>query len=816
MKQFPPDPDIARGDSLRDSGALDEAVAAYLSITIARPDYPLAHFKLGTVYERQGKKDQAEACYRRALNLAANYAQAANNLALLLAGRGEVGEAEGLYRQALAESVDYYEAHLNLADLLIATGRPTEALYYSQRALSLQPDSALAKQQLGGSLIDYGRITEAMDLLNQSLSLTQNKAATWANLGRCHMLRGNMEASEECCRKALDIDPSLLPTWHNLLLASNYSQKDRAEVFQLHQSFGEYMASRAKASRHITYDNPINPDRRLRIGFLSSDLRRHSVSHFIEGPLRHLDPARFEAWAYYGYQTEDYRSQELKPLFHRWKNIFRVKAEEVAEQIRLDRIDILVDLSGHTGGNRLDVLALKPAPIQVSWIGYPNTTGLQTMDYRIVDALTDPPGDADNFYSETLLRLPQSFLCYTPPKEAPELAPPPCLKSGKVTFGSFNTRTKVGKSTLGLWKAVLDAVPGSDLVIKSVGGLRDQEEREDFLLQLETAGIHRNRISLYSVASSLVEHLEQYSGIDICLDTFPYHGTTTTCEALWMGVPVVSLVGDRHASRVGLSLLSNANLVDLIAKDAADFVRISSELAADKDRLTSLRTGMRDRLAGSPLLNAIAAARNLESGFQDIWKRWCEKQVASTATVTALADTGQALDSGCRRLNIGGTTPKEGWKILNAMPGVGVDYLGDIRNLDMFESNSIEEIYASHVLEHVNQQEILPTLKGIHRILVPGGKFYISVPDLDVLCHQFHNPRLEMPQRFHLMRMMFGGQTDAFDYHYIGLNLEFLVNYLQNAGFYSLEQVENLDLFEDTSCFAPHGVPISLNLIAIK
>jgi predicted O-linked N-acetylglucosamine transferase (SPINDLY family)/predicted SAM-dependent methyltransferase len=817
MKEFPPDPEIERGDTLRDAGALDDAMAVYLNITAERPDYPQGHFKLGTAYEQLEKLDLAEASYRKALSLAADYGQAANNLALIMIKRGDNADGETLLRQALAESIDFFDGHLNLANLLARTARPTEALYYYQRALALQPDSIVAKQQYAPMLIEYARLNEAMDLLTEVLDIAPRPAVCWTNLGRIHLMRGNIEGAESCSRKATEIEPSLLASWSNMLMATNFGNKSPEEVFRIHRSFGEHFEAATNETPPQPHANPPNPEKKIRVGFVSSDLRRHSVGYFVEGPLAHLDREKFEAWAYYNFPSEDYRSAVIKPLFHRWRNIMGMGAADVATLIRNDRIDILFDLSGHTGGNRLDVFLLKPAPIQVAWIGYPNTTGLRAMDYRIVDAITDPPGESDRYHTETLVRLPSTFLCYTPPKEAPPVAAAPCLHNGYVTFGSFNTRTKLGRETMVLWKRALDAVPSSKLIVKSLTGLRDSNEKDDFFAQLAEVGIARDRVTLLTYSTLLEEHLGLYEHIDICLDTVPYNGTTTTCEALWMGVPVITLAGDRHVSRVSASLLTNAGMSEFVARSAEDFARIATDLAADYGRLGRMRAEMRERLAASPLLDAAAMARELEVAFHGLWHQWCNARLASYDASTS-ADEGTELSppSVGIKLNIGGIDVKDGWKILNAQPGPGIDYVGDIRNLERFADDSIEEVYASHVIEHIGQNDVLPTLKGIHRILVPGGKFYISVPDLDVLCHQFLNPRFETLQRYHTMRMMFGGQTDDFDYHQVGLNLEFLADYLREAGFYSVEQVEKFELFEDTSCFAPYGVPISLNLIAVK
>lgn len=768
---------------------------------------------------RLGQSVEAEAQMRKALALDPGYGDAANNLSILLMGRKAYEDAEPLLRGAIGNDINHFSLHINLGDLLTNTGRLPEALYYFRRAVEMDPKSGFAKERLARPLIDLHKITEAMSLLETALNEDPSIATGWVNLGRCHLVRGNIADADRCNQTALEKDPDLLAAWMNLVFAANYLQKPRRDVFELHLAAASRLLKKNATHRFSSHGNKPLVDRRLRIGFVSGDLRRHSVSYFIEGPVAQLNKENFETWAYFNYRAEDYRSEELKPLFHKWQNIFGQRDIDVAELIRRDEIDILVDLSGYTGSNRMEVFAMQPAPIQVSWIGYANTTGMETIAYRLTDALADPVDDADQFASESLVRLPAGFLCYSPPTEAPTPAPRSLRPPGHVRFGSFNARTKIGVQTMALWKKVLDHIPESTLTIKSGVGLNDQIGRDTLLDALTRFGLPRERISVLGFVDSATAHMAAYDSIDICLDTVPYNGTTTTCEALWMGVPVVTLIGDRHASRVGLSLLTHAGLAELVASDEAEYLEIAKGLAYAPEHLLSLHTSLRKRLEGSSLLDPKGMARNIEQAFRSMWSRWCADHAQQT-TDSLVADPAAArwaeTSAGAMRLNIGGTKRKDGWKILNVTPGPDVDFLGDIRNLDEFESGSCQEIYASHVIEHVDQNQIVNTLRGLHRLLIPGGRLYISVPDLSVLCHQFLNPRFDQPERYHVMRMIFGGQTDSHDYHQIGLSLEFMADFLGKAGFYSVEQVEAFNLFNDTSTFAPYGTPISLNLIAIK
>ncbi|MCX7149140.1 MAG: FkbM family methyltransferase [Rhodocyclales bacterium] len=626
--------EIERGDALRDSGALDEAVIVYQQVMAAEPGLATGPYKLATAYQRLKRLDDAEAWFRQALDLDPDYPEAMNNLGIILAGRGELDAAEKLYRDALAKQIDYFEAHINLGNLLFESARRTEALYYYRRAIQLRPDSALAKERMGPLLRDLGRISEALDMLQQAVELNPKSAFAWNNLGTCHISRGDIAAAEESLQEALRHEPTLSPAWVNLMLISNWRSNDRERVYDLHRSFGLHMTEQKGTDRFTHYANVADRERRLRVGFVSGDFRRHSVSYFIQAPLSRFDRSRIEAWAYFSHPWEDDRTQELKPLFAEWRNIYGLSDDEAAAMIRRDGIDILIDLTGHTNHGRLGLFALKPAPVQVSWIGYPNTTGLSTIDYRITDEYADPAGTSEIYHTETLIRLPDSFLCYSPPKEAPDLAPPPCVENGRISFGSFNTRVKIGDETLALWRQVLAAVPDAGLVIKSAVGLAEQAGRDELLEKIKLAGIDAKRVTIHSAAGPLGDHLALYSSIDICLDTFPYQGTTTTCEALWMGVPVVTLAGEAHVSRVGVSLLSNVGLQELVAHTAAEYVRIAAGLAGDKSRLAELRATMRQRMLDSPLLDAAAMARNLEQALRRMWVGYCENRPTEAAPET--------------------------------------------------------------------------------------------------------------------------------------------------------------------------------------
>jgi predicted O-linked N-acetylglucosamine transferase (SPINDLY family) len=370
------------------------------------------------------------------------------------------------------------------------------------------------------------------------------------------------------------------------------------------------------------FPNPRDPERKLKIGLVSPDLFDHSVGYFVRPMLEHRDRAKFEYTIYATGGRADAITQRINQSSDAWRDIPRNPDPDFINQIRADKIDILIELSGQTHGNRLMALRLRGAPIQMTYIGYPNTTGVQSMDYRIVDSLTDPAG-AEQWATERLIRLDPCFLCYTPRDDAPPLADPPCLKNGFVTFGSFNSLKKLTPTTLALWCRLLREIPNSRLIIKS-GTVFADRAREHLAKQFQMHGIDEARIDVLDRLDSKTDHLALYNDVDIALDTYPYHGTTTTCEALYQGVPVTSLLGNLHASRVGLSLLSCVNLSDLATATPEKFISTAKTLAADPARLSTLRRSLRATMLNSPLCNAPAYAKRLESALRETWRAFCK------------------------------------------------------------------------------------------------------------------------------------------------------------------------------------------------
>ena len=575
------------GALLQKLGRFAEAESRYRGVIAFAPDAVAAHNNLGNVLQVLGRREDAATCFARAAGLEPGSAVAHSNLANVLRELGRLPEAETHGRQAVALDPAFPEAHYNFGNVLQALGRASEAEVCLRRALELRPGYREAHTSLGNALKDLGRVDEA----------------------------------QACFRRALQLDPGDRDARSNLLLALNYSDRSsRAEAYAEHAEWARQHG--VPAADFMPHANDRDPRRKLRIGYVSGDFRRHSVAYFIEPVLAQHDRSRFEVVCYSNVALPDPMTGRLMQLADRSHTITGINDADVAERIRADGIDILVDLAGHTAGNRLDVFAMQPAPVQATYLGYPNTTGLSAIGWRVSDVYADPPGDGDAFHSERLARLPHSFLCFQPPVEAPGVQPPPCLANGHVTFGSFNVLPKVTPEVIRTWSEILQRVPHSRLLLKALG-LGDAVSRAQVLARFAQQGIAADRITVLPMEASLEDHLARYHEMDIALDPFPFNGTTTTLEALWMGVPVVALAGDRHSGRVGASLLSNLDQADLIAATREDYVGLAVSLGGDTARLVQLRRKMRERLGASPLRDEASFVRDLERTYRDMWTDWC-------------------------------------------------------------------------------------------------------------------------------------------------------------------------------------------------
>ena len=597
------------GNILKDLGRYDEALTSYDKALAVDPTLAEAFYNAGNALRELGRPAEALDRYDRALALRPDYAAAHTNRGNALGDLGRFDDALASFDRAVAVRPDFAEAHYNRGNALAALDRGDEAIAAYDRALALQPDHVAALNNRGIALQAARRFDAALASYERALACAPDDADALNNLGNLRHEQGRVAAAIDAYGRAVGLRPDRTGPASNLLLLRNYTDAlSPAEMLAAHRDWERHLAVPPPA--------PFPPRRagRLRIGYVSADFRTHSVAYFFEPLLAHHDRSLVELFCYAHGRQADATTERLRALADHWVPIEGRTDAEVAARIRADGIDLLVDLGGHTGNSHLPVFAHRAAPVQVTWLGYPNTTGLAAMDYRLTDGIADPPGATDPFHSERLVRLEHGFLCYRPPAGAPDVAPPPPGARGFVTFGSFNHPAKLSDETVRVWSQLLDRVGDSRLLLKSKA-FEDDSTRRHHRDRFAAAGLAPDRLDLVGHIDDPQGHLAAYGRIDVALDPFPYNGTTTTCEALWMGVPVVTLAGTRHAGRVGASLLHRVGLDELVAGDPAAYVALAAELAEDRSRLETLRAGLRDRLTASPLLDGAGFARSVETAF---------------------------------------------------------------------------------------------------------------------------------------------------------------------------------------------------------
>lgn len=562
----------------------------------------------------------------------------------MLVSTGKPAQAEPILRRQLQRDPGDVLANHVLSYALMQLDRCEQAVFFAEKAAAGRPQDAAMWDVLGTILIQLGEKVRARDAFRKAVAIETTSAGIWNGLASVLTQLGEFEEALSAYEKAHALAPDNIPFVCNYAYALgeasrpedaiqllrktaarfpnaaeirvqlssilNYSDRvSREEIFEHHAALGRLIEAKVKPPARIEARR--RDGRPLRIGLLSGDFRDHSCARFIEPILRGRDRAAATFYLYHASDKCDAVTQRLKALSDEWRDVCKLDDVAAAARIRRDELDVLVELGAHTAGNRLNVTLHRPAPVIATYLGYPNTTGFRCIDARLVDSNTDPAGppwNADEFATECLVRLDPCFVCYQPDPDSPDVAAPPSASSEHVTFGSFNKLTKASDTTLDLWANVLAAAPNSRLVLKGAA-IKVPHSRERLMAALKKRGIAESRLDLLPSAPTTREHLEQYARVDIALDTFPYHGTTTTCEALWMGVPVVTLAGLAHAARVSVSLLRCVGLDECIANTPESYVRIAAGLADDRARIAAIRSAMRERVRTSPLCDAEGFAR---------------------------------------------------------------------------------------------------------------------------------------------------------------------------------------------------------------
>jgi predicted O-linked N-acetylglucosamine transferase (SPINDLY family) len=578
------------------------------------------------IHSERGDHARAEGHCRQALARNPGSGRASLILGQLLEARGDLEGACSTYRAATDIRPELIAVWNALGCVLERLRRPDEAVEAYKEALARRPNEPAVLNNLGNALRTQGRFTEAEVAYRAGLALAPASAELLNNVGGICASQARYDEAEAALRSALGLKPDFTQAHSNLVFWMNYNpSRTVQEIFAAHVGWGtRHGVAVPRVASHV---NLPDAERRLRVGYVSPDFRRHAVAYFVEPVLRAHDRSRFEVICYAEVPSGDNITERFRSLSDGWRQTCGMTDEALAATIESDAIDILVDLAGHTRGNRLPVFARKPAPVQVNFLGYCNTSGLESMDWRVTDRTADPAG-AERFYTERLRRLEPCFFCYGPPGGAPEVSALPAMSSGTITFGSLSTPAKIGTAVIDLWVKVLHACSGSRLLIarRSLKG----EVRTRFERAFASAGIGPGRVELcHAIPSGFQSHLGVYGRIDISLDTFPWSGHTTSCEALYMGVPTVTLTGDRHASRMVASLLRGVGLPHLVADTPEAYITIARNLAADIPALARLRAGLRAQFLASPVCDAEGFTRKLEAAYRDMWRAWCNGNLRS-------------------------------------------------------------------------------------------------------------------------------------------------------------------------------------------
>jgi len=615
---------IAEGRRAENEGDPVKACERYREAVARAPKHPSAHLNLGVGLEAAGDEEGAQGCYERVLAIDPGNAYASYNLGKLHYQRQAFPQAERCLHAALERKPEFPEAYVVLSNIHDARGEYGKAASALEIALRQRPDYAGAWYNYATTLVKLDRLGEAEDAVRRAIRFDPGLFSAYTFLGDLLRNDARLEEAVEMFNRARTLAGGGVACAQAELHALNYFDgiSDEA-LFQKHLEVGRQIEI-AYPARFPSFGNSRDPEKRLRIGYVSRDFFRHPVSWFLVPVLERHDRSRFAVHCYATGPRSDDVTAQVRGLADRWLDASKMSYSDLAESIHRDEVDILVDLLGHAGSSDLAVFAQRPAPVQVTWLGYLNTTGLSRMQYRLCDAVSDPPGVAERVHTEALARLPHSQWCYRPYREM-ELSKehattPPCLRNGFVTFGSFNHRVKLSPPVLSLWAQILLRLPDAHLVIMGVPAGPAQDR---LLGQFTQRGIAAARIRLVAPVA-MNDYFPWFDRVDLALDSTPYSGGTTTCDTLWMGVPVVTLAGRRSVSRSAASMLTTLGLADWIAHTPEDYVRLAVKFAGDQALLADLRASLRRRMRESPLMDELRFTRDLEALYRTMWRNWCE------------------------------------------------------------------------------------------------------------------------------------------------------------------------------------------------
>jgi len=600
------------------TGRLADAEALYRQILAEQPNHADALHHLGVIAHQAGHHDLAIALIRDAIALAPSNAAAHSNLGEAYRMIGRMEEAIASFRRALQLKPETAEIHNNLALALAGRGQLDEAEVAYHGALEINPFYPDAWNNLGGTLTEQGKLDEAVSAFRRAIELRPGLAEAHNNLGNALKHQGLLDEAVTACLRAVELQPEHAGMHSNLVYMLHYHPaQDDSMIAQEQQRWNRQFSDPLKPFIR-PHTNDRHPGRRLRVGYVSPLFWSNAITFFLAPLLEAHDHRSYEIYCYAGIKRRDAITERMRKSADVWREVRTLSHAQLAECVRDDGIDILVDLSMHTADNRLPAFARQPAPVQVSWLAYPGSTGIEAIDYRLTDAHIDPAGQEEHGPGGQAVRLPDCWCCYEPIEAFPLVGPLPAAQKKIVTFGSLNQFWKTHEGLLHCWARLLEAVPESQLLmICPEGQLR---ERVHGLFAAH--GVVRERVELVAPCP-WPDYVRLFERVDLALDPFPCTGMTTTCHALWMGVPVITRAGRQAVSRASLSLLHTIGLPEWVAQSEEDYIRIAAEWAADLPRLAELRGTLRSRMQASPLMDAPRFARNLEAAYRTMWQRWC-------------------------------------------------------------------------------------------------------------------------------------------------------------------------------------------------
>lgn len=805
---------IIRALNLQEQGKIDEAAKLFRKILSDSPNDIASLFSLALITLRN-HKDYAEAIriLDRGIKAAPLYAPMRALYGDALQAAGQMEAAVSSYDEALKIDPNFVVALINSGVLLQQLSRHHESLEKFNRVLAIDPNNTIALSNCGILLTEFKQSEKAIAMFESLLRVNPDydyalgllcfekmHICDWSDLDTLtgKIVEG-VRAGRRTCKTLA-------------LMAISDSASD---LLAATRTFADHMFPKAPQQ---LWNGERYLHRKIRVAYVSADLREHPVGHLIAGVLERHDKSRFETIAIsLGIDDKSRLRDRMLKAFDQFIDVQKMGSRQIAQLMRDMEIDIAVNLSGYTSGSRTEIFAYRPAPIQVNYLGYPGTMGVDYMDYILADSHVIPAAQRE-MYSEKVAALPNSYLPTDNNLKISDRTPTrtECgLPETGFVFCSFNHDYKISPKIFEIWMRLLAKVEGSVLWLMKL----NEPAQRNLCREAEKRGIDPKRLIFATRVPMVEDHLARYRQADIFLDTYPYNAHTTAVDALFAGLPVVTYMGNVFQGRVAGSLVHTLGMPELATGSLQDYETLALQLATDPALLAGVKKKLETQRNASPLFDTELFCRNVESAYITMWENYQHGLAADHFDVTEPHEPGATApdsENNPLRLHIGGREVKQGWKILNIEPQEGVDYVGDIKDMSGFADESVDEIYGSHVLEHVSQLDILPTLKQFYRVLKPGGRLMVSVPDLEMLCKLFLADGITKEIRFHVMRMMFGGQTNAYDFHYIGLNHEFLQDYLIAAGFVDIKRVPSFGLFNDTSDFSPYGIPISLNLTACK